>query len=194
MLHELPDLSRLLDSAPARSNYGSANLITLVRLRDEVRQSMLARWPSRIWKGTSSPRRRLLQPDGESHETCFKRLRRWCSNSATVYLRWRKPLPTSAMVRRASRNAEFCPALRRPRCARRHMASLGGLRYSAGRNGACGRRRAKRQIEAGGQRFSEGGLWRPVSTSWPWTSSLSRPAASRASDPKLITSIARSPG
>jgi hypothetical protein len=43
MLHELPDLSRLLDSAPARSNYGFANLITLVRLRDEVRQSMLGR-------------------------------------------------------------------------------------------------------------------------------------------------------
>jgi hypothetical protein len=84
---------------------------------------MLARWPSRIWKGTSSPRRRLLQPDGESHETCFKRLRRWCSNSATVYLRWRKPLPTSAMVRRASRNAEFCSALRRSRCARHHWAA-----------------------------------------------------------------------
>jgi hypothetical protein len=34
MLHELPDLSRLLDSAPARSNSGAA--ITLVRLRDDV--------------------------------------------------------------------------------------------------------------------------------------------------------------
>ena len=43
--------------------------------------------------------------------------RRWCSNSATVYLRWRKPLSTSAMVRRAGGNAEFCPALRRSRCA-----------------------------------------------------------------------------
>ncbi len=47
---------------------------------------MLARWPSRIWKGRSSPRRRLLQPDGESHETCFKRLRRWCSKLSFVQL------------------------------------------------------------------------------------------------------------
>jgi Raf kinase inhibitor-like YbhB/YbcL family protein len=30
--------------------------------------------PSRIWKGSSSPSRCLLQPDGESHETHFKRL------------------------------------------------------------------------------------------------------------------------
>src|SRR6266403_3600982 len=91
--------------------------------------------------------------------------------------RKRKPLATSAMVRHASRSAEFCLALRRSRCARRHMASLGGLRYSADDNGACGRRRAEHQNEAGGQRFSESGLWRSVSTSWPWASSLSLPAA-----------------
>jgi len=48
-------------------------------------------------------------------------------------------------------------------------------RYSADRNGACGRRRAEHQNEAGGQRFSESRLWRPVSTSWPWPSSLSLP-------------------
>src|SRR5258706_12982454 len=41
----------------------------------------------------------------------------------------------------------------------------------------CGRRRADHQNEAGGQRFSESGLWRSVSTSWPWASSLSLPAA-----------------
>src|ERR1700737_4078428 len=132
---------------------------------------------SRIWKSSSSPNRCLVEHDGESHEARFKRLRRRNGNSATVHLRWRKPVATFAMVRRAQRNAEFCPALRRSRCARRHMAPLGGLRYSTSPDGACGRRRAEHQTEAGGQRFSERRLWRPVSTSWPWASSLSLPAA-----------------
>jgi hypothetical protein len=132
---------------------------------------------SRIWKSSSSPRRCLLQPDGESHEARFKRLRRRSGNSSTLHLRRRKPVAAFAMVRRASRNAKFCHALRRSRCARWHMASLGGLRYSAGPDGACARRRAEHQNEAGGQRFSEGGLWRSVSTSRPWASSLSLPAA-----------------
>jgi hypothetical protein len=92
-----------------------------IRLRDEIRHRCSLAAPSRIWKGSSSPSRCLLQPDGESHETHFRRLRRWCSNSATV-------------------------------------SSLGGLRYSADDNGACGRRRAEHQNEAGGQRFSESGL------------------------------------
>ena len=133
---------------------------------------------SRIWKSSSSPNRCLLEYDGESHEARFKRLRRRSGNSATVHLRWRKPFATFAMVRRAQRNAECCPALRRSRCARRHMAPLGGLRYSASPNGGCGRCRAEHQTEAGGQRFSESRptCWR-MSTSWPWASSLSLPAA-----------------
>jgi hypothetical protein len=67
----------------------------------------------------------------ERLEACFKRLRPRSSSSAALYLRWRKPLATFAMVRRADQNAEFCPALRRSRCTRRHMAPLGGLRSSA---------------------------------------------------------------
>jgi hypothetical protein len=57
MLHELPDLSRLLDSAPVKIELRRCNLITLVRLHDELRQSMLAGWTNWISKGRSSPMR-----------------------------------------------------------------------------------------------------------------------------------------
>jgi hypothetical protein len=38
MLHKLLDLSKLLDSAPVKIELRRCNLITLVRLHDEVRQ------------------------------------------------------------------------------------------------------------------------------------------------------------
>src|ERR1700756_5379481 len=103
--------------------------------------------------------------EGGSDETRFKRLRRWSANSATVYLRRRRPLAASAMVRCARWSEKFCLALRRPRCPSRHVAPLGGLRSSGSPNGACGGCRAKQGSEAGGQRFSESRLWRPVSAS-----------------------------
>src|SRR5258708_7073774 len=134
----------------------------IVRLRDQVRQSMFARCGEPDLEELVSPNRCLVEHDGESHEARFKRLRRRNGNSATVHLRWRKPVATFAMVRRAQRNAKFCPALRRSRCARRHMAPLGGLRYSTSPNGACGRRRAEHQTEARGQRFSVSRLCRPA--------------------------------
>jgi hypothetical protein len=98
-------------------------------------------------------------------------------SSARLYLRRRKPVPAFAMVGRADRNAEFCPALRRSRCTRRHPAPLGGLRSSAHRDGTSCRRCAEQEYKAGGQRFPQNWLWRPMSAPWPRASPLPLPAA-----------------
>jgi hypothetical protein len=142
---------------------------------------------SRLWRNSSNPSGCFPQRNGGSREARFKRLRRRSSNSAALHLRRRKPLATFAMVGRAGRNAEFCPALRRSRCAGRHMAPLGGLRSSADRYGACGRCRAEQEYQAGGQRFPENRLRRPMSAPWPWASPLPLPAARPLDRPSLGT-------
>jgi len=52
---------------------------SVVRLRDQVAIDALCREPD--------PEEFVKpEPEDQSHETRFKRLRRWCRNSATIYL------------------------------------------------------------------------------------------------------------
>jgi len=91
-------------------------------------------------------------------KTCFKRLRRWWQQFRDGLPAMEKTSPhlcngPAAQPERLS----FALLWRRSRCAAGH-GIIGGLRYSVGRTELAVRRRAKRQIEAGGQRFSEVGM------------------------------------